>query len=39
MLVKLLRSVLDDPDLELTEGQKEVAKLAMAREMRALSAA
>jgi hypothetical protein len=39
MIVKLLRSVLDDPGLELTEGQKEVAKLGLARELRALTAA
>jgi len=39
MLVKVLRAVLDDPGLELTEGQKEVARVGLAREMRAISAA
>jgi hypothetical protein len=38
MLVKLFKAVLDDPDL-VTEGQKQVARLTLAREMRALSSA
>lgn len=39
MLASLVRAVIDAPELELTEGQKQVARSVFGREMRALTAA